>query len=114
MPYDIGIIASILKNRLSEKIAIGGGLFLEKSKIGDGIRTMAKLILSRTPVKFGVRILDARGQKSLEEALTVKIDHTGRVLPCSETIYPREFLAAGYGFDANIELAVACGLQTRI
>ena len=76
-----GRVRAVLdQNRLSEKMAIGGGLLLEKSKIGDGIRTMAKLIQSRTPVKFGVRILEARGQKRLEEVLTVKIDRNGQML----------------------------------
>jgi len=107
-----GRVRAILdQNHLSEKIAIAGGLLLEKSKIGDGIRTMAKLILSQTPVKFGVRITEASGQKSLEEVLVVKIDHNGRTLPGSETVYPCECLAVGYGFVANIELAQLAGCR---
>jgi NADPH-dependent 2,4-dienoyl-CoA reductase/sulfur reductase-like enzyme len=107
-----GRVRAVLdQNRLSEKMAIGGGLLLEKSKIGDGIRTMAKLILSRTPVKFGVRILEARGQKRLEEVLTVKIDRNGHVRPGSQTVYPAECLAIGYGFVANIELAQLAGCR---
>ena len=107
-----GRVRAVLdQNRLSEKVAIGGGLLLEKSKIGDGIRTMTKLIQSRTPVRFGVRILEARGQKRLEEVLTVKIDRNGQVLPGSETVYPAECLAIGYGFVANIELAQLAGCR---
>jgi len=107
-----GQVRAVLdQNRLSDKMAIAGGLLLEKSKIGDGIRTMTKLILSRTPVKFGVRILEARGQNSLEEVLTAKIDRNGHVLPGSETVYPCECLTIGYGFVANIELAQLAGCR---
>ena len=109
-----GRVRAVLdQNRLSEKMAIGGGLLLEKSKIGEGIRTMAKLILSRTPVKFGVKIVEARGQNSLEEVLTVKIDRSGRMLPGSETVYPAQCLAIGYGFVANIELAQLAGCRLK-
>ena len=107
-----GRVRAVLdQNRLAEKMAVARGLLLEKSKIGDGLRTMAKLILSRTPVKFGVKILEARGQKSLEEVLTVKIDRTGHVQPGSEAVYPCESLALGYGFVANIELAQLAGCK---
>jgi NADPH-dependent 2,4-dienoyl-CoA reductase/sulfur reductase-like enzyme len=107
-----GRVRAVLdQNHLSEKLAIAGGLLLEKSKIGDGIRTMAKLILSRTPVKFGTRIIEARGEKSLEEVLTVKIDRNGRRLPGSEIAYPCDCLALGYGFVANIELAQLAGCR---
>ena len=107
-----GRVRAILdQNHLSEKIAIAGGLLLEKSKLGDGIRTMAKLIFSQTPVKFGVRILEARGQKTLEEVLTVKIDRNGHILPGSEIAYPCECLAIGYGFVANTELAQLAGCR---
>jgi NAD(P)H-nitrite reductase large subunit len=72
---------------------------------------MAKLILARTPVKFGTRIIEARGQKSLEEVLTVKIDRNGRAQPGSEAVHPCESLALGYGFVANIELAQLAGCR---
>jgi NADPH-dependent 2,4-dienoyl-CoA reductase/sulfur reductase-like enzyme len=107
-----GRVRAVLdQNRLSEKIAFTAGLLLERSKIGDGLRTMTKLALSRTPVKFSVKIIEACGQKGLEEVLTVKIDTYGRVLPGSETVYPCECLAIGYGFAANIELAQLAGCK---
>ena len=107
-----GRVRAVLdQNLITEKIAIAKGLLLEKSKIGDGIRYMAKLILSQTPVKFGVRILEARGHGRVEEILTIKINRSGHALPGSETLYPCESLAIGYGFVANIELAQLAGCK---
>jgi len=107
-----GRVRAILdQNRLAEKLAVTGGLLLEKSKLGEAVRTMAKLALSRTPIKFGVRIIEARGQTGLEEVLTVRIDSEGRGLPGSEVAYPCSCLAIGYGFVANIELAQLAGCR---
>ena len=99
------------QNHLVDKIKFAGGLLHEKSKIGEGFLYTAKLSLSRTPIKFGVKILEARGHKSLEEIVTVKIDGNGRALPGSETVYPCEWLATGHGFVANIELAQQAGCR---
>lgn len=105
-----GRIGAVLdQNRLVEKIALTQGLLWEKSKIGEGIRYMAKLVLTQTPIKFGVRIIEANGQGKLEEIRTVRIDRNGRSLPGSEARYPCEYLALGYGFVANIELAQLAG-----
>ena len=107
-----GKVRAILdQNRLSEKIEFSRGLLREKSKIGEGIRYMAKLMLSRTPVKFGVKILEARGHNTLEEILTVKIDVNGQMVAGSETVYPCKCLSMGYGFVANIELAQQAGCK---
>jgi len=99
------------QNRLTEKLMFARGLLREKSKIGEGVRTAAELMLSRTPVRFGVKIIEARGHKTLEEVLTVKIDGNGRMLPGSETVYPCECLSMGYGFVANIELPQQAGCK---
>jgi NADPH-dependent 2,4-dienoyl-CoA reductase/sulfur reductase-like enzyme len=109
---DSGQVMAILdQNRLAEKMAFAAGLFHEKSKIGEGNRYLAKLIVRRTPIKFGVRIMEARGEKSLQEVLTVKVDSNGRSLPGSERVYPCDCLAVGYGFVANIELAQLAGCR---
>jgi NADPH-dependent 2,4-dienoyl-CoA reductase/sulfur reductase-like enzyme len=107
-----GRVRAILdQNLLSEKIGIAKGLILEKSKIGEVIRYMTKLVASLTPVEFGVKIKEASGQNGLEEVLTVKIDRNGSMVPGTETRYPCECLAIGYGFAANIELAQLAGCR---
>lgn len=105
------VIGILDQNRLAEKMAFAPGFFHEKSKIGEGIRYLARLIVRRTPVRFGVRIMEARGEKRLEEVLTVKVDRNGRRLPGSEKVYPCDCLAVGYGFVANIELAQLAGCR---
>ena len=105
-----GRIGAVLdQNRLVEKVALTQGLLWEKSKIGEGIRYMAKLVIARTPIKLGVRIIEACGKGKLEEIRTVRIDRNGRSLPGSEARYPCKCLALGYGFVANIELAQLAG-----
>ena len=99
------------QNRLVEKMAFAAAFFHEKSKIGEGNRYLARLIMRRTPIKFGVRIMEARGEKGLEEVLTVRVDRNGRRLSGSEKVYPCECLAVGYGFVANIELAQLAGCK---
>jgi NADPH-dependent 2,4-dienoyl-CoA reductase/sulfur reductase-like enzyme len=105
-----GRVSAILdQNRFSEKIAFTRGLLREKSKISEAIRYIAKLMFPPTPVKFGVKVIEARGHKTLEEVLTVKIDKNGRALVGSETVYPCKCLSIGYGFLANTELAQQAG-----
>jgi len=107
-----GQVMGILdQNRLVEKMAFAAGLFHEKSKIGEGNRYLAKLIVYRTPIKFGVRIMEAHGEKGLEGVLTAKVDRNGRSLPGSEKVYSCDCLAVGYGFVANIELAQLAGCR---
>ncbi len=107
-----GCVRIILdQNRFTEKIIFAKGLLLEKSKIGESIRSTAKLMQSRTPVRFGVKILEARGHKTLEEVRTVKIDGNGNMLPGSESVYSCKCLSIGYGFAANIELARQAGCK---
>jgi NADPH-dependent 2,4-dienoyl-CoA reductase/sulfur reductase-like enzyme len=107
-----GRVKAVLdQNHLAEKLAVAGGLLREKSKIGEGIRYATRLILSQTQVKFGVRILEARGHRTLEEVLAARIDRNGHVLAGTERVYPCECLAMGYGFVANIELAQLAGCR---
>jgi NADPH-dependent 2,4-dienoyl-CoA reductase/sulfur reductase-like enzyme len=107
------VIGILDQNRLAEKMAFAPGFFHEKSKIGEGVRYLSRLIAGRTPIRFGVRIKEARGKNSLEEVLTVKVDRNGRSLPGSEKLYSCNCLAVGYGFVANIELAqlASCRLE---
>jgi NADPH-dependent 2,4-dienoyl-CoA reductase/sulfur reductase-like enzyme len=107
-----GRVKAILdQNLLCEKIAIAKGLLLEKSKIGEGIRYLTRLVASLTRVEFAVKIKEANGKNGLEEVVTVKIDRNGFTIPGTETRYPCECLAVGYGFAANIELAQLAGCR---
>ena len=105
------VLALLDQNRLTEKLRFTKGLFLELSKIGEGMRDTAELARSRTPIQFGKKIIEARGHQSLEEVVTVSIDGNGNIISGTETVYPCNCLAMGFGFVANTELAQQAGCR---
>ncbi|MCF8105268.1 MAG: NAD(P)/FAD-dependent oxidoreductase [Desulfohalobiaceae bacterium] len=73
---------------------------------------LGRLLLAGRRVRHRTRIVQARGDKRLEEVVTAGIDARGRVVPGTEREIETGSLAMGYGFAPNIELAreVGCDL----
>jgi NADPH-dependent 2,4-dienoyl-CoA reductase/sulfur reductase-like enzyme/bacterioferritin-associated ferredoxin len=84
-------------------------LFSHSSKFAEGSRYLGRLILSRVPVRHRTVIVEARGERFLEEVVTARVDHSGRLLQGSERVYRTPTLAIGYGFVPNIELPQVAG-----
>jgi len=89
-----------------------GLLARQFAKFAQGGAMLARLRLAGTAVRSSTRILEARGGEDLREAVAVRVDQKGNVIPGSETVYRAGCLAVGFGFTANIELAqlAGCGL----
>lgn len=81
------------------------------SKLAEGLGHLARILLSRTPVKHRTGILQARGDGSLKEVVTVKLDRTGAPLTGTERAYQCGCLAVGNGFAANVELGQLAGCR---
>ncbi len=74
-----------------------------------GAACLARLAVGRIPVRQGVRIVEARGRRQLEEVVAARIDSRGHPVTGSEEIYTGDTLAVGYGFVPNTELARQAG-----
>jgi len=78
-------------------------------KFTEGARYLGRLMLSRVPLRHGTTILEARGERSLQEVVTARLNRDGHVLEGSERVYKTPALAIGYGFVPNIELPQLAG-----
>jgi D-hydroxyproline dehydrogenase subunit alpha len=95
-----------------QRVPPPGLLARQFARFAQGGAMLARLRLAGTDVRNGTRIIEARGDDSLREVAAVRVDKNGRAIPGSESLYPAESLAAGFGFTANVELAqlAGCGL----
>jgi bacterioferritin-associated ferredoxin len=75
----------------------------------EGGRFLSKLVLSGVPMRFRTRIIEARGNGSLEQVVSAPVDGSGHAISGREKTYPTPLLATGHGFSANIELAQMAG-----
>ncbi|MDZ7759815.1 MAG: FAD-dependent oxidoreductase [Desulfovermiculus sp.] len=80
-----------------------------RSPLGAALASMSRLIRGRVPVHRQRTILDARGDRELEEVLTIKLDNQGEPIPGSERIHPARIAAVGHGFVPNVELPAQAG-----
>jgi NADPH-dependent 2,4-dienoyl-CoA reductase/sulfur reductase-like enzyme len=99
-----GKVPAVLEQSgMLDKIKIIPQLFHQLSKFAEGAKFMSKIFFNGVPVKFHRKIVEARGDGSVEEVVVGKVDSSGKLLPGSEKIYKTDALAVGYGFVANIE-----------
>jgi NADPH-dependent 2,4-dienoyl-CoA reductase/sulfur reductase-like enzyme len=115
--YDVqkngGRVSAVLDEKpFSVRVPPAGLLTRQFVKFAQGGAMFARLRLAGTVVRNGTRLLEVRGDASLREAVAVRVDQKGDVLPGSEKVYRTGCLAAGFGFTANVELAqlAGCGL----
>ena len=78
-------------------------------RVLQGGLSLGRLLLTGRRVRHRTRIVQARGDKRLEEVVTAGIDARGRVIPGTEREIKTRSLAMGYGFVPNIELAQEAG-----
>lgn len=86
-------------------------IFHQFSKFWEGARYLSLIYRSRVPVKYKRKILEARGDKQVEEVVVGRVDGQGKLISGSEKVYAVESLAVGYGFVANIEAAQLAGCE---
>ncbi|MFH1152744.1 MAG: NAD(P)/FAD-dependent oxidoreductase [Pseudomonadota bacterium] len=78
----------------------------------EGAMHLYRILAGRVPLKQGVAILEARGKQALESVVAARLDSRGTPVPRTRTVYKADTLAVGYGFVANLELAVQAGCRT--
>lgn len=81
------------------------------SKITLGMRCFARLLAARAPILHGQKVLEARGNRVLEEVVLVDMSHDGHAVDGSERTFAVDCLAVGYGFVPNLELAMLAGCE---
>jgi NADPH-dependent 2,4-dienoyl-CoA reductase/sulfur reductase-like enzyme/bacterioferritin-associated ferredoxin len=81
------------------------------SKLAEGARYVSKLLYAGVRIRHRTRIVQARGEKYLQEVITVKVDRKGNPLEGSERTINARGLAVGYGFAPNIELPLLAGCE---
>ncbi len=117
-PFLLALAAEYLKNggRLLSILDFGGPA--EKlrgvqhaafSKLLEGARHMAALLMARTPYRPRTMVLEARGRGELEAVVAAKVSRRGSVVPGTERIYRTGCLAVGWGFAPNLELPLRAG-----
>ncbi|MCP4157922.1 MAG: FAD-dependent oxidoreductase [bacterium] len=97
------LLAVTEQTGMLDKIKMLPPLLHAFSKVAEGGRYMSKIYLSGVFVKYRRKIIEARGNGSLEEVVIGKVDAAGKLKSGSEKIYKTGALAVGYGFVPNIE-----------
>ena len=105
--------AVLEQRRMLDKAPLAMQLLHQLPKLSEGARFMSRLILSRVPLRFNTRIVEARGSGTLAEVVSAPVDGSGRTKTGREKIYRTPLLATGYGFSANIELAQMAGCRSE-
>jgi NADPH-dependent 2,4-dienoyl-CoA reductase/sulfur reductase-like enzyme len=93
------------------KIKFFPQIFHQLPKFLEGGRYLSKIYLSKIPVKYQRHVIEARGEKSLEEVEVGKIDKNGELIKGTEKTFQTEALVVGYGFVPNIEAPQLAGCQ---
>jgi len=94
---------------VSEKIWLLRTLPRNLPKLLDGAWIMALLAYSGVRVRSRMRILEASGKTRLESVVAARAGGDGQIVSGTETRYPTECLAVGFGFAPNIELLMQAG-----
>jgi D-hydroxyproline dehydrogenase subunit alpha len=97
------VIAVLEQSGMLDKIKMVPALFHQWSKAAEGAKFLSRIYLSGVPVRYGRKIIEARGNDCVEEVVTGKVDENGKLIEGSEKIYKTDALAVGYGFVPNIE-----------
>jgi NADPH-dependent 2,4-dienoyl-CoA reductase/sulfur reductase-like enzyme len=101
--------AVLEQSGMFDKAPLAWQLLHQLPKLSEGARFMSRLVFSGVPMRFNTRIVEARGSGALEQVVSAPVDGSGRVVAGKEKTYRTSLLAVGYGFSANIELALMAG-----
>jgi NADPH-dependent 2,4-dienoyl-CoA reductase/sulfur reductase-like enzyme len=97
------VLAILEQSGMMDKIKMLPVLVHQLSKLSEGAKYLSALFFRGVPVKYGRRIIEARGTHALEDVVVGKVDRTGKLIEGTEKIYKTEALAVGYGFVPNVE-----------
>lgn len=78
-------------------------------KLAEGAKYLSKIYGSGVPVKYRRHVVEARGDKQLEEVVVAKLNRKGQVISGTEKTYSTQTLITGYGFVPNIEAPQMAG-----
>ena len=98
---------------ISGKIKMLPVLLHNLSKVSEGARYVGKIWTSFVPIRFNRRIVEARGNGSLQEIVVGKTDRNGKIITGKEKIIKTGGFAYSYGFVPNVELPVLAGCGVR-
>ncbi|MFW6123982.1 MAG: FAD-dependent oxidoreductase [Acidobacteriota bacterium] len=93
------------------KIKFFPQIFRQSPKFLEGGRYLSKIYSSKVPVKYQRHVIEARGDKTLEEVVVGKIDKNGELINGTEKTFQTDALVIGYGFVPNIEAPQLAGCQ---
>ena len=105
------VTALLDENHLKKKLSLLPLVRHHWSKLLEGGFHMGGMVLNRTPIHQGIRIVEARGRDTLETVIAASTNARGEVIPGTEKALPAHCLATGYGFVPNIELPVQAGCR---
>ena len=107
-----GKLLGILElSTMSDKVKFLPQLTHQFAKFSEGGKFLGKIIFSGVPVRFRKKVIEARGDKALEEVVVAKVDRKGSIISGSEKTYSTQALAVGYGFVPNIEAPQLAGCE---
>lgn len=99
------------QSALLPKLRLAPALTHQMSKAVEGARYMSRLFLAGSAIRYGYRVIEARGNGSVESVVVARVDQDGRTIGGKEKIVPTEALAVGYGFVPNVELLQMAGCE---
>jgi NADPH-dependent 2,4-dienoyl-CoA reductase/sulfur reductase-like enzyme len=91
-----------------------GALRAAAGKLAEATTYAAALARARVPYHIRHAVVAANGEGSVSSVDVVRLDAAGRTVPGSRRRVRCDAVAVGYGFVANLELALALGCDTRL
>lgn len=88
-------------------------LFGQWDKIGQGVANQKRLAEAGVPIRFGCTVVQARGDRQVEEAVIAKVDGDGRPQPGTEERVAVDTICLNFGFVPATELTRLAGCEMR-
>jgi len=105
------LLGILEQSTMLDKVRFLPQLPFQFAKFSEGGKFVAKILFSGVPIRFRHKVIEARGDKALEEVVTAKVDAKGGVISGTEKTYSTQALAVGYGFVPNIEAPQLAGCE---
>jgi len=91
-----------------------GSLAGAASKVGEAMAYAAALARRRVPYRIRHAVIAAHGDASVSGVDIARLDNAGQVVAGSVQRVTCDAVAVGYGFTANLDLALMLGCATRV
>ncbi len=91
-----------------------GHLASNPSKLAEGAELALQIAKHRIPIHPRSAIIEARGSGRVRQAVVAKLDSDGKVIGSTAKTVDVDAIAVGWGFTAQIELALSLGATTRV